>query len=101
MARPAHWQSPVQCISTKGSSGVEEANLNFYTERTTRVIYEASFYDDFVLVRPASSEFHTSIRQLSWSDFNSEFEEFLGDNTRLRLQLDGVNPDEEQEVEIR
>jgi len=98
-------QEPVrslhQCISTKGLSSVgDEVNLNFFTERATRLIYEASFYDDFVLVRPASPVFYTAIRQLTWNEFNAEFEEFWGDCTRLRKQLDGIDTDGKQEVDI-
>jgi hypothetical protein len=103
MVRQVRSQSPAQCISTKGSSSVEEANLNFYTEKATRLIYEAAFYDDFVLVRPASPLFYSAVRQLSWNEFSSEFEEFWGNRLRLRDQLDGVNPDDKddkQEIDI-
>lgn len=100
MARQVPSQSPVQCSSTKDSSSMEEENLNFFTERATRLIYEASFYDDFVLVRPASPAFYSALRQLSWPEFTNEFEEFWGDRTRLRMQIDGIDPDEKRDVEI-
>lgn len=81
---------------------MEEANLDFFTEKDTRLIYEASFYDDFVLVRPASPIFYSAVRQLSWGEFNAEFEEYWGDRLRLRRQLDGNDDDDEkQEVEIK
>lgn len=101
MARQVLLGSPVACISTKGSSNVEEENLNFFTEKDTRLIYEASFHNDFVLVRPASPAYYSAIRQLSWNEFSAEFEEFWGDCRRLRVILDGGgDPDETQEIEI-
>jgi hypothetical protein len=86
-------------LNTKGASQVEEENLNFFTEIDTRLIYEASFYDDFVLVRPASPAFATALRQLSWTEFTTEFEEFWGDRVRLRMQIDGIDPDEDDKVQ--
>lgn len=98
MARQVLSQSPVACISTKGSSEEMEPNLNFFTERDTRLIYEASFYEDFVLVRPASPLFYSTIRQLTWHEFNAEFEDFWGDRVYLRKMLDGeeADPDDVQ-----
>lgn len=97
MASQVPLQLPVACTSTKGSSSVEE-NLNFFTEKSTRFIYEAQFFEDFVVVRPASAMFYNALRQLSWADFSTEFEDYLGDKVRVRLLLDGDDPDEDGET---
>lgn len=87
-------------MSMKGSSRVgqneyeEDLMLRefdgvFYTEISTRLIYEAQLYEDFILVRPASPAFRLSLRKLSYPEFAMEFDEFLGNHDQLRAFLRG------------
>lgn len=66
-----------------------ETDAPFYVEKDTRFIYEVQFFNDFVLVRPASPAFASALRQLSLGQFNDEFEEFWGDPQQVRDILSG------------
>lgn len=66
-----------------------EPEISFYTEKGTRFIYEVQFFKDFVLVRPASPDFASALRQLSLAEFEEEFEEFWGDPQQVRDILEG------------
>lgn len=102
MARQVPSQLPVVCISTKGSSSVEEdVNLNFFTEKTSRLIYEVRFYEGFVIVRPASPDPSVKLRQVDWGDFLDEFEEYWGDKEQIAAFVGGyLEDDEPEEVDL-
>lgn len=60
-------------------------DVPFFTEIATRLIYEAQFFDDFVLVRPASPAFHAAMLKIDdYAEFTSQFEEFAGCHRELR-----------------
>ncbi len=75
--------------------------LPFFVEESTNLIYEAKFFDDFVIVRPASPAFATAIRKLDHNEFAREFKEFWGDPDPVRVFLYGTVPgDPEDEVTL-
>jgi hypothetical protein len=66
----------------------EQSNNDFYTEKATNLIYQAKFFEDFVIARPVSPMFYRAIRKLSLVDFSKEFHEFLGDPQEVRQVID-------------
>lgn len=113
MASPARVRSPAVCISMnvllKGTGVLKrpdpaheedadefdvddlfDEEFNFYVEKSTSLIYEAKFFDKFIIVRPASPAFYTAIRKLTYPEFTNEFDEFWGDRTQIRNYLNGV-----------
>lgn len=50
-----------------------------YTERDTDLLYEAKFFDDFVMVRPATPGYEQKIERLTHNEFADRFREFWGD----------------------
>lgn len=66
-----------------------QPDTSFYTEKTTRLIYEVQFFQDFALARPASPAFRSALRQLNFKEFTEEFEEFAGDPQIIRDLLNG------------
>lgn len=70
-------------------SADDPCDFNFYTEKSTSLIYDARFYDDFVIVRPASPAFYLSIRKLSHLEFVAEFDEYGGDQHQVAMFLLG------------
>lgn len=68
-----------------------EDDVPFYTEIDTRLIYEAQFFGDFVLVRPASPAFHAAVIKIDdYAEFTSRFEEYLGCHQELRAFLNSA-----------
>lgn len=61
----------------------------FYTEKSTRFLYEVQFFEGFVLHRPATPEFSDVLTKVSYRQFEEEFEEFLGDADLLRDHIEG------------
>lgn len=66
---------------------------DFYVETDTSLIYEVKFFDDFVLVRPASPQFYLALRKMSISEFSRDFHEFCGDHQEVRDCLEGAEPE--------
>lgn len=95
------------CMSTKGSlNKIMDEDLNFYTENSTNLIYEAKFFEDFVIVRPCSPVFQNALRQMSWADFSDEFHECLAPRGPIIEALYGHGEDddeggEKRDVELR
>lgn len=52
--------------------------MNLYTERATRLLYDAKMFDDFILVRPISPGYESLVRRLDHLAFADAFEEFSG-----------------------
>jgi hypothetical protein len=52
--------------------------MNLYTEKRTRLLYDAKMYDDFILVRPITPGWETFVQQLDHLAFADLFEEFSG-----------------------
>jgi hypothetical protein len=74
---------------TDDGSADDPGDFRFYVERATTLIYDARFFDEFVIVRPASPAFYLSIRKLSHSEFIREFEEYAGDQQQVAAFLLG------------
>jgi hypothetical protein len=92
-------------ITDSSRNRVEERNFNFYTERGTNLIYEATFFEDFALVRPASPAFYSHVMKVSLNDFLGTFDEYLGDRQKIRDVLDGIfdpnyGRDEPEDLEL-
>lgn len=69
-------------------SDVFDDDVPFFTEIATRLIYEAQFFEDFVLVRPASPAFHAAMMKIDdYAEFTEKFEEFAGCHQELRAFL--------------
>lgn len=59
-----------------------------YTEKATRLLYEVQFYDDFVLVRPASPFFYAAIAKMPYAEFENDYEEFAGDHGKVKKYIE-------------
>lgn len=64
-----------------------------YVERDTSLLYEVKFFQDFVLVRPASPAFYLALRKMSHNDFARDFDDFNGDHQEVKEALSGMSPD--------
>lgn len=73
--------------------GEDDLLPDLFVQKDTGLIFEVKFFDDFVLVRPATPLFYTAIKKMSLDEFGKEFEEFLGDVEEARLYLRGMTPD--------
>lgn len=71
---------------------LEELLPEIYVEIASGLLYECKFFDNFVLVRPASPSFYLALRKLSITDFAGHFEEFCGDHREARLAIRGGPP---------
>ncbi len=69
----------------------QDYDYHLYTEISTNLIYDARFFDDFVIVRPASPAFWSAIMKMSTVDFSREFREFYGDPTQVIAALNSEN----------
>lgn len=67
---------------------VFDDDMSFYTEKSTNLIYEAKFFETFIIVRPASPAFYSAIRKLAYGEFADEFTDFWGDREQVRSYLD-------------
>jgi hypothetical protein len=66
---------------------------DIYTERTSNLLYEVKFFQDFVLVRPANPTFYLALRKLSHLEFANEFAEYWGDHAAVKEAIRGMSPD--------
>jgi hypothetical protein len=66
---------------------------DIYVERDTSLIYEVKFFEDFVLVRPGSPCFYTSLRKLSHVEFAAQFDEYSGDHSAVKDAIRGMTPE--------
>lgn len=66
---------------------------DIYVETATSLLYEAKFFKDFVLTRPASPAFHMGLSKLSHAEFAEQFEEFYGDHRQVHEAIRGMVPD--------
>lgn len=84
--------SQQRCSSTKGSFNVEvdREAYRFYTEKSTRLIYDVRFFDDCVIVRPATPWFAEVIKKLTLPEFEAEYEEYWGDPTEIIDAIEGA-----------
>lgn len=64
-------------------SEVEDECLDFFTEIATSLIYEARFFENFVIVRPVSPAFYSGICKLDLATFANTFEDFYGDRQQV------------------
>lgn len=71
----------------------EDQPLNLYVERKTKIIWDARFFDGFVIVRPISPEMARHIRKIKSSLFVVDFDEFMGDYDTIRDWMEGNEPE--------
>lgn len=64
--------------------------MNLYTEKSTRLIYEARLFDEFVMVRPVSPGFETLVKRMDHLGFEKEFEEFAGNHAQVLEFISGM-----------
>lgn len=67
--------------------------MNLYTERATRLLYDARMYDDFILVRPISPGFESLVQRLDHLRFADLFEEYSGSYEPIIEFLGTQGPD--------
>lgn len=66
---------------------------DFYVEKDTQLIYECKFFDDFVLVRPATPRLYLAIKKVNHREFIEKFEECSCDKDQLRDFMRGAEPE--------
>jgi hypothetical protein len=66
---------------------------DLYTEVETDLLYEVRFFQNFVLVRPATPTFYLAIKKLSHLEFSKDFREFQGDHETARNMIRGQESD--------
>lgn len=64
----------------------------YYTERQTRIVYEARFFDGFVFVKPLGSREFPAER-LDMNEFISRFDLYAGDPTAFEEVLPELQPE--------
>lgn len=64
--------------------------MYLYTEKSTRLLYEAKLFDDFVIVRPLDPNFHDAMEKMEHGRFVDEYEEYLGDCSKVRQYMAGM-----------
>jgi hypothetical protein len=69
----------------------EELLPGLYVEKKTKIIYEVKFFDNCVLVRPATPGLYLAIRRISHDEFSKDFDEFSGDTKEVREFIKGKN----------
>jgi hypothetical protein len=67
----------------------EELLPGLYVEISTSIIYEVKFFENCVLVRPATPGLYLSIKKISHDEFSKTFEEFSGDTKEVREFIKG------------
>jgi len=67
----------------------DEPEGSFYVEKSSRLIYEAKFFGEGVIVRPVTPGYEKAIQQLDMVEFTNYFEEYLGDIAALKNLLWG------------
>lgn len=81
-------------MSMKDLSVVTETKLKksespaLYMQKTTCLLYDVKFFDDFVIVRPVEPEFYHLIKRLSYNDLANDFEESFVDAKALRQKIE-------------
>lgn len=70
------------------SDPIERDVLPLYVEKKSRMIVEVQFYDNFVLIRPAST-MRPMVYRVKLMDFVRDYEEFAGDYVKLVKYLRG------------
>jgi hypothetical protein len=70
----------------------DELLPDIYVENSTTLLYEVKFFENFVIVRPATPTYYLAIRKLSHHEFASEFSEFFGDKEYVRDAIRGQAP---------
>lgn len=58
-----------------------------FTERDSRFLYEVKLFDDHVLICPLSRNTVCPVEKLSYTEFETRFEEFCGDRTKVEELL--------------
>jgi hypothetical protein len=64
-----------------------------YVETETGFIYEVKFFEEHVLVRPASPQFYCALRKISHLEFSKTFHEYYGDHDAVRDEIRGMSPE--------
>lgn len=68
----------------------EDEVVSLWTETKTRLIYEAKFFGDFVIVRPISPGLAGLIKKLSYTELARDFTEYSGDYSVVKAYIDGL-----------
>lgn len=63
--------------------------ISLWTETKTRLIYEAKFFGDFVIVRPLSPGLAGLIKKLTYTELARDFTEYSGDYSVVKAYIDG------------
>lgn len=87
-----HRQVSINDVNYGREYEVDEPEVFFYVERSSRFIYEVKLFPDFVLARLAMPDYQPAIQRIDMGTFLELFEEYCGDIKDLRKILFG-NPD--------
>lgn len=64
--------------------------MYLYTEKATRLIYEAQLFEDYALVRPVDPLFHDVIVKMTLADLANDYDEYAGDASVIRAFYSGT-----------
>lgn len=78
--------------------------MALHVEKSTSLIYEAKYFQEWVMVRPATPGFQKAIRRLSYVDFEKEFTDFCGNHEQIYRALgryEGMEkPDDDDTINV-